>query len=75
MHTWFKFTFPSGCVRWVHSNKGFVGLIPYIQTIPQRMYDGTTIQTVTKLEEFKCYLKNNFGYEGYIDLDRRGGIL
>lgn len=68
MPTWFKFTFPSGCVRWVHSSKSFVGLIPYVEEIPERWYDGTTICPATKWEAFKCYLKNYFCYEGYIDL-------
>ena len=68
MHTWFKFTFPNGCVRWVHSSKGFAGLILYVEEIPEGWYDGTTIHPATKWEAFKCYFKNTFCYEGYIDL-------
>lgn len=68
MQTWFKFTFPTGYVRWVHSQKGWAGLIPYTQTIPERMYDGTTIREATKWEAFKCRLKNYFYDESCIDL-------
>jgi hypothetical protein len=68
MPTWFKFTFPSGCVRWVHSSKSFVGLIPYVEEIPERLRDGTTINPATKWEAFKCWVNSYFYNESYIDL-------
>jgi hypothetical protein len=68
MDVWFKVTFPSGRVRWVHSNKGWAGLIPYVQTIPQRLWDGTTIRTATKFESLICRVKNYFYDESCIDL-------
>lgn len=68
MPTWFKFTFPSGCVRWVHSSKSFVGLIPYVEEIPERLRDETTIQPVSKLKSLMCWAKNYFRDADYIDL-------
>lgn len=68
MTTWFKFIFPSGCVRWVHSSKGWAGLIPYVETIPERLHDGTTIRPVAKFRSLICWLKNYFRDESYIDL-------
>ena len=68
MPTWFKFTFPNGCVRWVHSSKSFVGLIPYVEEIPERLCDETTIQSVLKLKSLICWLKIYFRDESYIDL-------
>lgn len=68
MPTWFKFTFPSGYVRWVHSSKSFVGLIPYVDEIPERLRDETTIHPATKWEAFKCWVNRYFDYTTYIDL-------
>ena len=68
MATWFKFTFPSGCVRWVHSSKSWVGLIPYVETIPERLRDGTTIHPATKFGSLICWLKKYLRDESYIDL-------
>ena len=54
---WFKFTFANGRFVWVHSPKGFVGLIPVITTVPADMCNGTTIRSASPMESVRCSIR------------------
>lgn len=64
MKNWFRVTFTDGTCQWLHSNRGWSGLIPYIAKLPNEpKYNGATVCTIPRWEGLVCYIRMILGDE------------
>lgn len=66
MKNWFRITTVDGDCRYVHSNRGWVDLIPYVAKLSNNAkYNGATVGAVSLWEGLLCSIRMFFGDTNY----------